>query len=110
MPITKLHTWYKIAESKSEIMLPDNSTALLSVSGKKICLMKWQGNLYACAHKCPHASGLMHEGWIDALGNIVCPSHRYKFSIHNGRNTSGEGYFLKMYPIEEREDGIYIGL
>lgn len=110
MSVIKQYTWYKIAESKSEIMMADNSTALLSVSGKKICLVKWQGNLYGCAHKCPHASGLMHEGWIDGTGNIVCPLHRYKFSILNGRNTSGEGYFLKTYPIEEKEDGVYIGL
>jgi hypothetical protein len=30
--------------------------------------------------------------------------------MENGRNTSGEGYYLKTYPIEIREDGIYIGL
>ena len=47
---------------------------------------------------------------MDALGNIVCPLHRYKFSIKNGRNTSGEGYFLKTFAIEVREDGIFVGI
>jgi 3-phenylpropionate/trans-cinnamate dioxygenase ferredoxin subunit len=30
--------------------------------------------------------------------------------MENGRNTSGEGYFLKTYPLETREDGIYAGM
>jgi 3-phenylpropionate/trans-cinnamate dioxygenase ferredoxin subunit len=29
--------------------------------------------------------------------------------MKNGRNTSGEGYFLKTYPIELREEGLFIG-
>ncbi|MCX6337228.1 MAG: hypothetical protein NT153_08110 [Bacteroidetes bacterium] len=52
----------------------------------------------------------MADGYIDATGQIVCPLHRYRFSLQNGRNTSGEGYYLKTYPIEHREDGIFIGL
>jgi len=53
---------------------------------------------------------MMAYGYIDALGNIVCPLHRYKYSLQNGRNVSGEGYFLKHWPIELNEDGVYIGL
>ena len=26
----------------------------------------------------------------------------------NGRNTSGEGYYLKHWVVEEREDGVYV--
>jgi 3-phenylpropionate/trans-cinnamate dioxygenase ferredoxin subunit len=51
----------------------------------------------------------MADGYLDALGNIVCPLHRYKFSVSNGRNTSGEGYFLKTFPVQLREDGVFIG-
>ena len=66
--------------------------------------------LSACASQCPHAGGQMADGHIDALGNIVCPLHRYKFSLQNGGNVTGEGYFLKTYPVEIREEGIFIGI
>jgi 3-phenylpropionate/trans-cinnamate dioxygenase ferredoxin subunit len=36
--------------------------------------------------------------------------HRYKFSLQNGRNTSGEGYYLKTYPVEVRGEAIFVGL
>ncbi len=79
------------------------------VEGKKITLAKIDDKLFACAYKCPHASGILAEGYVDALGNITCPIHRYKFSLQNGRNVSGEGYYLKTYLIEERDTGLFIG-
>ena len=66
--------------------------------------------LFAFAYKCPHAGGMLAEGFIDALGNIVCPLHRYKYNMANGRNTSGEGYYLKHWPVQIKEDGIFVGV
>jgi 3-phenylpropionate/trans-cinnamate dioxygenase ferredoxin subunit len=77
---------------------------------KKLTLGRHNGRIFAFAHKCPHASGIMADGYINAAGQVTCPLHRYRFSMENGRNTSGEGYFLKTYPVEMREDGVYIGL
>jgi 3-phenylpropionate/trans-cinnamate dioxygenase ferredoxin subunit len=50
----------------------------------------------------------MANGQIDALGNIICPLHRYKFSLVNGRNVSGEGYHLKTWKVAWREDGVWV--
>jgi nitrite reductase/ring-hydroxylating ferredoxin subunit len=102
-------TWHKVADSINE--LPFNSCNLLAteVKGKKITLARIGDTVTACAYKCPHAGGLLEDGFIDAAGNIVCPLHRYKFSLQNGRNVSGEGYYLKTHPVEIREGGIYVG-
>ena len=102
--------WKKIAESRNELFHSGNSLAELEVDGKLVCIGVLENKLKACAAKCPHAGGKMTAGYIDALGNIVCPLHRYKFNLENGRNVTGEGYFLKIYKIEEREDGIFIGI
>lgn len=103
--------WYKIAESAEELF-PDGAGEFCEVEagGKDICLAKVKGKIRACAYQCPHAGARMSFGYLDAMGNIVCPLHRYKFSMENGRNVSGEGYFLKTYAIEEREDGVFIGI
>lgn len=106
----KTITWYKIADDAAELAFAANQLLELDVNGKTICLARQDARIRACAAKCPHAGGHMAEGWIDALGNIVCPLHRYKFSLEKGRNVSGEGYFLKTYPVEIRVDGVYVGL
>lgn len=106
----KKYNWHKIADSTEAIPWQENRLAIVEVAGKTITLSQFEGQVHACAHKCPHAGGVMANGFVDATGNIVCPLHRYRFKLENGRNTSGEGYYLKTYPIENRPDGLYLGI
>jgi nitrite reductase/ring-hydroxylating ferredoxin subunit len=108
--MSKTYKWHKIADSIEELNFSTDGLSSIEVEGKKICVAKHHDEVFGCSAKCPHAGGDMSQGYVDALGNIVCPLHRYKFSLLNGRNTSGEGYFLKNYPIEIRENGIFIGI
>jgi nitrite reductase/ring-hydroxylating ferredoxin subunit len=103
-------TWHKIAESIHELSFAENNIAVAELQGKKICIGKFKEQLFGFAFHCPHAGGVMANGYIDAVGNVVCPLHRYKFDMKNGRNVSGEGYYLKHWPIEIREDGIFAGI
>jgi nitrite reductase/ring-hydroxylating ferredoxin subunit len=102
--------WVKIADSINEILFGPNNLAEITAEEKTICIGRHNGQLFAFARKCPHAGGFLSEGYIDALGNVVCPLHRYKYCMKNGRNVSGEGYYLKHWPVEIRDDGIYVGL
>lgn len=102
--------WHKIADHINELEFGENHIALTGVQGKKICIARWQDQVFAFAHKCPHAGGMMSQGYIDALGNVVCPLHRYKFCMSNGRNVSGEGYHLKHWPVEIREEEVWVGM
>ena len=110
MAATKQYQWYKVAESEADLNWQHNQLCEVQVKGKTLCVARTANGLYACAQKCPHAGGYMAAGFTDAAGNIVCPLHRYKFNLQNGRNVSGEGYYLKTYPVELRADGVYIGI
>src|SRR5215203_5614017 len=98
------YSWHKIAAHINELDFSRNNIAVTEAKGKKICIGKYNQGLFAFAFKCPHAGGFLSDGYIDALGNVVCPLHKYKYSIQDGRNTSGEGYYLKHWPVEQRED------
>ena len=106
----KKYTWHKIADNLGEIDFKENNIAVTEIKEKKICIGKFKETVFAFAFQCPHAGGFLADGYIDALGNIVCPIHRYKYAMKNGRNVSGEGYYLKNWPVEIREDGVYVGL
>jgi 3-phenylpropionate/trans-cinnamate dioxygenase ferredoxin subunit len=106
----KKYTWHKIADQIEALDFAGNNIAVAEVNGKKICIGKFKEGVFAFAYKCPHAGGLLAEGYIDALGNIVCPIHRYKYDMKNGRNITGEGYYLKNWPVEIRESGVFVGL
>jgi nitrite reductase/ring-hydroxylating ferredoxin subunit len=106
----KKYTWHKVADNLAELSFSENGMAEITIGNKAICVALVNNSLSACVQKCPHAGGKLSAGFIDAAGNIVCPLHRYKFRLQNGRNTSGEGYYLKIFPVEMRTEGIFIGL
>ncbi len=105
----KEYTWHKLGDTRESLAIPEHGLLETEIAGKKLCIALVKDQLFACTALCPHAGGHMAQGYTDALGNIVCPIHRYKFDLRNGRNSSGEGYFLKTFPVQVREDGIFVG-
>ncbi|MEQ1675832.1 MAG: Rieske 2Fe-2S domain-containing protein [Chitinophagaceae bacterium] len=106
----KKYSWHKVADHINELDFSSNNIAVADLDGKKICIGRFKEAIFAFAYKCPHAGGLLADGHIDALGNVVCPLHRYKFNMQNGRNASGEGYYLKHWPVEQRDTGVFVGV
>jgi 3-phenylpropionate/trans-cinnamate dioxygenase ferredoxin subunit len=103
-----LHIFYKTAATIAS--LEENKPTGATAGSKKVCLLKRAEKVYAFAALCPHSGAPMCDGWVDPLGRVVCPLHKYRFDPANGRNTSGEGYKMVTYPVAIREGEIYIGL
>ena len=106
----KKYKWYKIADAIDELQFSKNNIVQIEIAGKKICVAKKFNGLAACTTKCPHAGGNMAEGYLNKDGNIVCPVHGYVFNLENGRDVTGEGYFLKIYPVKVNDVGIFLGI
>lgn len=100
--------WQKIAERIDDLDFGANHIAVATVNDKQICIARYNGSVFAFAYKCPHAGALLAEGYINALGAVVCPLHRYRYDIRTGINVSGEGFFLRRWPLEVRDDGVYV--
>lgn len=98
--------WFKIDDK----FLEENQTIQkVKVNGKIFCLIKTDKKLFACATKCPHAGADISQGWLENE-MIVCPFHRYRYHLENGRGAAGQGDYLPVYDIEKRKDGFYIKL
>lgn len=105
--------WYRIAtkyELVHDLVLEEQTVKVVEVEDKLICLGKYKGKYYALNNKCMHAGGYLGEGQCDFEGNVICPFHRYRYSLMTGKNTSGEGYYAVTFPLEMKDDGMYIGL
>jgi nitrite reductase/ring-hydroxylating ferredoxin subunit len=101
--------WIKIADNIAELPWQENNMCVVEAGGKKITLARKNEAACAFAYKCPHAGGIMANGYLDAMGNVVCPLHRYRFNMLNGRNTSGEGYYLQTFAVRIVDRAIYVG-
>ncbi len=110
MGFTKKFKWHKVADSVDAFQCTAGGIAEVNVDGKAICLGLFDGQWYSFAATCPHAGGAMVDGYIDGACRVVCTIHQLRFSLKTGHDSNGEGYKLKTYPVEVREDGVYVGV
>ncbi len=79
----------------------------VKAGGHNICLVYVEEKFYAVSSKCPHAGGELAGGWCKD-GNLICPIHRYQYSLETGRGAAGQGDYIDTFPVEVREDGVFV--
>lgn len=108
-------TWNRVA-SLSE--LPDGRVMTVSIaqgdSVKQICLTHHEGQYNAMDNECPHQGGPLGEGSIECNDEgdcyLRCPWHGWDFDPATGKSPGSYGDGIPTHPVEERDDGIYVGL
>lgn len=111
MLFKKKLTWYRLFDSvvAAEQRLPVGRVMTIDAGKKKICIARTETGFFAVNDKCPHNGASLGSGYCTAEGSVVCPVHRYHFDLKTGRAKSGLGDFVETYPLEIRNDGIFIG-
>ena len=82
---------------------------------RAIALSHFDGQYAAMDNKCPHQGGPLGEGSIekgvDGKCWIRCPWHGWDFDPLTGKPPGGhEDSGQETYPVEVKDDGVYIGL
>jgi 3-phenylpropionate/trans-cinnamate dioxygenase ferredoxin subunit len=103
-------TWHKIAWPQEIASMPELTPKQLILSGKKYCLVRKEGRFYVLDDRCPHAGGLLSNGWCDENGNVVCPYHRLRYRLDTGQLARGKGYYVNSYETDLRPDGLYMAI
>jgi nitrite reductase/ring-hydroxylating ferredoxin subunit len=98
-----MKVWVKV-----DRLIPETDFVMeIRAAHKELCLVRNQGILYAMGNICPHAGGILSDGWCENQ-NLICPIHRYKYSLTTGRGGEGQGDYVYTYPVEQRPDGVYV--
>ncbi len=99
--------WVKIYGR--EILQANDFVRFIVADGKKLCFIKTGDKFFAAQPYCPHAGAALAHGWCKD-GKLICPNHRFEYDLKTGRGNAGQGDYIDLYPVEVREDGIYVGL
>ena len=111
MLFKKQTTWLKLFESETAAnnLVAVGRVTTMQVGKKKVCVAHTTEGFFAVNDKCPHNGASLGNGYCTKEGSVVCPVHRYHFDLKTGRAKSGGGDFVQAYPIEMRDDGVFIG-
>lgn len=114
MPSGDSHSlhWHKVAELDE---LPEGRVKTAVAGAKSMALTHVNGIYTAMDNRCPHQGGPLGEGSIESGEDgkcwLRCPWHGWDFDPLTGKPPGGhEDSGQALYPIEVREDGVYVGL
>ncbi|MES2835912.1 MAG: Rieske (2Fe-2S) protein [Bacteroidota bacterium] len=100
----------KIFESllDAKAQLKENYVQKFTVKNKTICLLLNNNVLYAFENKCPHNGASLVGAKCAENKSIVCPLHRYAFSLIDGKAVSNPCGPLQLYKVVVDENGVFI--
>ncbi len=96
--------WYPIQKPQQE-----GKICQMMVGGKKLCLVVVDGKLHATGSRCPHAGADLSQGWCEE-DKLVCPYHRHRFDLHTGKGDPGQGNYIHIFPVKEKNGQWYVGI
>jgi pyruvate oxidase len=98
-------TWYR-ALAPDE--LPEGRVEAVSCGDTTVAVTHHDGEYAALDNSCPHQGGPLGEGSIET-GWLRCPWHGWDFDPLTGETPGPHDDCVRTFPVEEREDGIYVG-
>ncbi len=99
--------WHKVLNSPDE--LPEGRVTTVTAEHIGICLTHHNGKFSGLDNRCPHQGGPLGEGSIEN-GLLRCPWHGWDFDPHTGQSPGGHDDSIVTYPIDIRDDGVYVGV
>jgi thiamine pyrophosphate-dependent acetolactate synthase large subunit-like protein/nitrite reductase/ring-hydroxylating ferredoxin subunit len=104
--------WHRVADLDE---LPPGRVKTVTAGVHSMALANIDGEYTAMGNRCPHQGGPLGEGSIEtgAEGQcwLRCPWHGWDFDPKTGLPPGGhEDSGQQLYPVDVREDGIYVGL
>lgn len=98
-------TWHQVDVADLEV----GGVTSQIVGDRAVCLTRTGEGYGALDNRCPHQGGPLGEGQIEN-GYLICPWHGYEYDPHSGSPPEGYGDYATPYPIEVRDDGVYVDL
>jgi len=104
--------WYRVADTRD---VPPGRVKTVTAGTQSMALTNIDGEFTAMDNRCPHQGGPLGEGSIE-IGDdgqcwLRCPWHGWDFDPKTGLAPGGhEDSGQNLYPLELRDDGIYVGL
>ena len=98
--------WHKILEPGE---LAEGRVRTVTVGRHSLAVSCYQGAFGALDNRCPHQGGPLGEGSIEN-GWLRCPWHGYDYHPLDGSPPEGFDDAPACYPVQARDDGVYVEL
>jgi nitrite reductase/ring-hydroxylating ferredoxin subunit len=99
-------SWYRVAGLDE---LSEGRVRTVVAGHQTLALTNCGGRYGALDNRCPHQGGPLGEGSIEK-GLLRCPWHGYDYDPTTGRPPAGFSDAPASFPVEIRDDGVYVAV
>lgn len=87
--------------------VPPGSRKVMPMGMWNVLVFNTGNRYFACNNECPHLGEPLEKGEI--AGHVVrCGAHGYKMDLTNGKCLTEAGLDLAIFPVEIRDNWIWI--
>ncbi len=87
--------------------IPENKAKIITVSGERVALFKYEGKISAVNNVCRHQGGPLGEGRV-IDGCITCPWHGYQYLPENGQSPPPFTEKVETYCLKLEDGHVFI--
>ena len=88
---------------------PSGACKRVEVDGRTIALFRIGDQAFAVDATCRHREGPLDEDILEGF-TVYCPWHGWQYDLRTGACMTARDRDLRIYPIEIREDGVYLSI
>ncbi len=82
----------------------------IKVNGKPFCLVRKNDKIIAFEDQCPHLGESLFSGHLNAMDEIVCPWHSFRFNLGNGEESENRCSNLRFAKVWQDSECVYLEL
>ncbi|HKJ89326.1 MAG TPA: non-heme iron oxygenase ferredoxin subunit [Gammaproteobacteria bacterium] len=98
--------WCRAAREED---LPPGAITRIDAEDTPIAVVNLGGEYFAIANLCTHMEAELHEGDLDADGELVCPAHGARFDVRTGEALTPPAFEgLETYPVRVEDGTVYV--
>lgn len=97
--------WNEPALRLSE--LQEGKPAVVGIGVRRIAVVRQGDQVSAISATCPHYGGPLALGEV-RRGELICPWHRFRFSLANGQSVTNPALCAPMYDVKVEGDNVII--
>ncbi|MEF8792223.1 Rieske (2Fe-2S) protein [Thiohalorhabdus sp.] len=98
--------WLQVARIED---LPPGTIVRVEGDDGPIAVANLNGEFYAVANICTHQAAELHEGELEADGELICPAHGAQFDIRTGEAMTPPAFEnLATYSLRTDDGVVYV--
>src|SRR2546422_8304316 len=99
--------FFQAEDGIRDVAVTGVQTCALPIYGRKVLLVRLDGDVYAYEDRCAHLGVPLSQGTLD--GDVLtCSAHHYQYDVRTGRGINPKCVSVSAYPVKIDGSDVFV--